>query len=187
MKQSSAEQIRRIAASDRKAFDRLFRSIYPALVRYAFRYVKNRAIAGDIVQDAFVKLWEKRRELDPSGSVKAYMYRIVRNRALNYIRDHSNESVGLEHAEDIEVDPTIQVDGNADGSDELFQLLREWINELPERQREAFELSRFEGLDHEEIAGVMEVSPNTVNNHIVAALGNLRTCYDAYHNEVNEE
>jgi RNA polymerase sigma-70 factor (ECF subfamily) len=65
-------------------------------------------------------------------------------------------------------------------SDERMDLLKNWITDLPERQREAFELSRFEGLDHDEIASVMNVSSNTVNNHIVAALKRLRDRYNVY-------
>jgi RNA polymerase sigma-70 factor, ECF subfamily len=56
----------------------------------------------------------------------------------------------------------------------LERQLTEWIEALPARQREAFELSRYEGLDHHEIAEVMECAPRTVNNHIVSALNTLR-------------
>ena len=62
----------------------------------------------------------------------------------------------------------------------LPKKLHEWVEQLPERQREAFELSRFEGLDHEEIAQVMQVSARTVNNHLVAALRQLRIHYDMH-------
>jgi RNA polymerase sigma-70 factor (ECF subfamily) len=188
MKTTSAEQIRiwveRISDSDREAFDSLFRFLYPRLVQFAFRYVRSKQVAGDIVQDAFVILWEKRRELDPRRSVKAYLYQTVRNRSLNYRRDHSNETVGLELVHDNRLQSTDESDSQKD-SEKIVVLLKTWIEDLPKRQREAFELSRFEGLDHDEIAGVMEVSSNTVNNHIVAALNHLRDRYDDYQNEAN--
>lgn len=190
MTRQSAEQIRiwvkKISDSDRKAFDNLFRSLYPRLVRFAFKYVKNKATAGDIVQDAFVILWEKREELDPQQSVKAYLYSIIRNRSLNYLRDHSSETVGLELLKDSRMKTTDSPDRH-DEQEQLENLLKVWIEDLPQRQQEAFELSRFEGLDHDEIAGVMEVSSNTVNNHIVSALKHLRNRYDAYQKEANNE
>ena len=75
--------------------------------------------------------------------------------------------------------PPEQVDSRENVND-LSEKFGEWIEQLPERQQEAFELSRFEGLSHTEIATVMEVSPKTVNNHIVAALRQLRSLYEEY-------
>lgn len=188
MSKKPVEQIRiwveKIIESDRGAFDSLFRSLYPRLVRFAYKFVKNKSVAGDIVQDAFVILWENRRDLDPQKSVKSYLYRIVRNRSLNYIRDHSSETVGLESLNGDRVKMSDNPEQNEE-TEQLMEMLKEWIKDLPQRQKEAFELSRFEGLDHDEIAGVMEVSSNTVNNHIVAALNHLRERYDVYKNKVN--
>lgn len=183
MNQPSDKQIdawtRAIAESDKDAFERLFRHLYPRLIHFTMRYVNNKATAGDIVQDAFVILWEKRRKADPGRSIKAYLYRIVRNRALNHIRDHSSRMIGFEAVEA----PPAETDDPAEkltDRDEagLEKRMHAWIQALPDRQREAFELSRFEGLDHEEISSVMAISPNTVNNHIVAALQHLRECYE---------
>lgn len=191
MSKASDEQIRiwaeRITKSNREAFDSLFRSLHPRLVGFAFRYVENKAIANDIVQDSFIALWKKREELDPHRSVKAYLYQTVRNKSLNYIRNHSNETLGLELLNESEAHKSSDAEVDSDEeSEKLVLLLKEWIKELPERQREAFELSRFEGLNHDEIAGVMEVSGNTVNNHIVAALNKLRARYDRYQKKTNE-
>ncbi|MFH5883063.1 RNA polymerase sigma-70 factor [Halalkalibaculum sp. DA3122] len=189
MEKPTAEQIqiwaKRISESDQEAFNRFFRSMYPRLIHFAMRYTRRKTVASDIVQDAFVKLWEKRRNIDPGQSIKAYIYRTVRNKALNYIRDHSDETVGLEVLNDTPADTETEIQLN-DRSEQLWELLKQWIEELPDRQREAFKLSRFDGLDHEEIAGVMNISSNTVNNHIVAALDNLRSRCDLYQQEVNE-
>lgn len=183
MDKPSKKQIRiwgeKISASDQKAFNSLFRSLYPRLIHFANRYNPNKAVARDIVQDAFVALWERRNQIEPDRSIQAYLYRIVRNKSLNYIRDHSNETVGL--LDDIPLKAAGKDKHRQENENEqLVSLLRTWIKKLPKRQREAFELSRFEGLDHDEIAGVMDVSSNTVNNHIVAALNKLRDRCDEY-------
>ncbi|MCW9707566.1 RNA polymerase sigma-70 factor [Fodinibius salsisoli] len=184
MAKLSDKQIRiwgkRISNSDRKALNSLFRSLYPGLINFAAKYNSNRAIIRDIVQESFVALWENRSRIDPNGSVKAYLYKTVRNKSLNYIRDHSKETVGLEDYEPLVTDSSFNIGSSDKKEQKLSDLMRKWIEELPGRQREAFRLSRFEGLDHDEIAGVMEVSPNTVNNHIVAALKFLRERYDIY-------
>lgn len=177
----------RILKSDREAFDKLFRSMYPRLVRFVSRYTRNKAVACDITQDVFVILWEKREELDPGRSVKAYLYTIARNRSLNYLRDHSNETVGLELPTESTALKTTAKRDSRDRSEKIGKLMKTWIEDLPERRREAFELSRFEGLDHDEIAGVMNVSPSTVNNHIVAALNYLREQYDEYLEEIKKD
>lgn len=176
--------VRKISESDRKAFDRLFRHFYASLVRFACRYVQSKDIASDIVQEGFMQLWQKRRRLDPEQSVKAYLYQTVRNRSLNYIRDHSRETVGLEPLRQKGLEAQ---NGTEKDTDTRIRMLKQWIKELPGRQREAFELSRFEGLDHDEIAQVMKISANTVNNHIVAALDTLRARSSEYQDQVSSE
>lgn len=185
MKEPDNEQIKYWAAqirkSDREAFDCLFRVLYPALVHYALRFTRHRPAACDIVQDTFVTLWQKRDGIDPEQSLKSYLYRIVKNRSINWLQMYVNRSEPLTD----ETENAIPANGHApdshfEQSSGLAESFNEWIKELPERQQEAFELSRFEGLDHNEIAGVMEVSPKTVNNHIVAALNTLRERYNTY-------
>jgi RNA polymerase sigma-70 factor, ECF subfamily len=174
----------KISKSDKAAFDQLFRSLYAPLVRYAFSYLKDKSSASDIVQDAFIRLWHKRESIDAEQSIKAYLYKMVRNLSLNHLRNRSFEEVGLELVD-------LSVNDSADQSYEegvnpRMELLKQWIMKLPERQREAFRLSRYEGLDHEEIAEVMNVSKWTVNNHIVQAMKNIQSYYDDYHSEIRK-
>lgn len=182
MKDIPEEHIRQWAKgliqSDRKAFDALFRALYPRLVKYAFKMVKDWDSATDIVQDTFVILWQKRRDMDPDRSVRAYLYRAVRNRALNFLRDRREV---MEPIDDLLTEDSSAADDETEKEyEEAFkQKVYQWIFELPDRQREAFELSRFDGLHHKEIANVMDVSQKTVNNHLTAALKQLRKWYDA--------
>jgi len=182
--QQFSEWAEKISRSDRQAFDQVFRSFYPALVRFAMRYVTDKTASKDIVQDCFVSLWQTRHRIDASRSLKSYMYMSIRNRALNAIRDRSGVDVDHELASIHSKGQPADHDLNDNENDEptLEQLMNTWIDQLPDRQKEAFNLSRFEGLDHDEIAGVMGVSPKTVNNHIVAALRSLRDKYEQYEN-----
>ncbi len=187
MNKISSEQIKnwseQIRQSNRRAFDELFRYLYPRLVYFAMRYIKDKPAASDIVQDAFVILWQKREEIDPGQSLKAFMFKIVKNRSINWLQKPDNNSEPFDHhAFNIEANET----DHDKSAEELSNLFRIWIEELPARQQEAFELSRFEGLDHEEIASVMDVSPKTVNNHIVAALQSLRKRYEHHQQQLNK-
>ncbi|MGK7370167.1 MAG: RNA polymerase sigma factor [Candidatus Halalkalibacterium sp. M3_1C_030] len=177
--------VEQISESQQEAFNSLFRALYPQLVRFSLRYTGNKAVAADLTQDAFVTIWKKREEMKQIDSPKAYLYRIVRNHSLNYIRDHSSRTTGLEAMEEPQVEMNDVED--EEQADQQLQLLKQWIGELPDRRREAFELSRFEGLDHDEIAEVMGISSNTVNNHIVAALDYLKECHYEYRKEANSK
>jgi len=162
----------RIRESDANALEAFFRAVQGPLVRYASRYVPESA-AEDVVQDAFVRSWNGRHLIDPSRSLKAFAYRIVRNLSLNSIRDgRTREALLSEHYETAD---TTAADPDEDlARADLAMKLHDWIEELPDRQREALELTRFENLTHAEVAEAMGVSPRTVNNHLVRALRALR-------------
>ena len=170
------ELCRRLKASDRGAFEQVFRRLREGLLRYVRSIVERDAVAHDLVQDVFVYLWGLRETLDPSRPLKAYLYRMARNRAYRFLRDERA------HAEKHEILKR-QASAQTTGSDELearldaevlSRRLRAWIGALPKRQREALLLSRIHGLSHREIASIMGVSPRTVNNHIVRALEHLQ-------------
>lgn len=168
---------RRISNSDEVAFKELFDATFEHYVRYAWRYTKEKDSAMDIVQEGFIKLWNYRDRLDPSQSLKTYIYRMIKHKALNHVRDHQQDKVPLSKLELVDEQEPEPFD---EAESPLSSALQTWIEELPERQKEAFKLSRFEGLTHDEIAEVMEVSPRTVNNHIVAALNTLEDQYRNY-------
>jgi len=164
----------RLCRSESGAFDEVFRFTYDPLVRYAKGLVGDTDTAHDLVQETFLKLWEVRATLDPSRSLKALLYRMVRNLAFNRRRDLNNREA--KHALiQAETPPPIGLPDRHMDAHLLRGKLREWIGTLPERQKEALLLSRYEGLSHEEIALVMEVSPRTVNNHVVKALKYIRS------------
>lgn len=171
---------RRIKASDREAFARVFEALHDRLARYAFQITNEKTVAQDVVQQAFTALWDMRSSLTPEESLEALLFRIVRNRAYNYKRDRrtrtSNHEVLQRNLEPARDTPAADLD-----ADRLEEHLQTWIADLPERQREALALSRFEGLSHEEISQVMDISPPTVNNHIVRALKTLRSKVRSHH------
>lgn len=169
----------RLKNSDRKAYELIFRDMHDALLRYAIRYTSDAAVAADLVQDVFVKLWQVRETLDPNRSLRAFLFRLVRNLALN----HQRNQAGRRDKEDLVraalVRPRSRPDEDLAGR-WLKDKLDVWIADLPKRQREALLLSRHEGLRHDEIALVMGVSPRTVNNHMVKALKHLHRQIQAY-------
>lgn len=162
---------RRLQSSDERAFSELFEAMHVTLLRYAWRYTGDQESARDVVQDAFLKVWQMRTDIDPERSLKALMYTMVRNLSLNHNR--SSKHTNGELPEHELHDHTPSADQRVDAA-MLDDRIRRLIDNLPPRRREAFMLSRYEGLSHEEIAQVMNLTPRTVNTHIVLALKDLR-------------
>ncbi len=174
------EWARRIRTGDLDAFEALFRHLQPMLTRIAYSLADTPAEADDAVQETFVRLWEGRARLDPAQSVRAYLARSVRNRLLNVARDARTRRDLLDaHAPALAPSPSDRPDDLAHGVS-LADHLRASLADLPERQRMALTLTRFEGLSHAEAADAMACSARTVNNHIVRGLRTLRRRLQAY-------
>lgn len=164
-----------LRASDRETLREIFFLFRDDLVRYVTTIIRDGSVAHDLVQDVFVSLWDLRERLDPDCALRSYVFRMARNRAYRYLRDERL------HAEKHD---QLMADGSSNGSaveqpDAIAQgllmgaYLERWLAALPERQREALILSRYQGLSHREIASVMGISARTVNNHILRALAHL--------------
>ena len=179
---SFEEYCRRLNASDRGAFGDLFRLLRGELILYVRRIVKDDALAHDLIQDVFISLWGLRTSLDPSRSLKAYIYQMAKNRAIRHLRDERihDEKHKIIKVQSSDLVPTRDLPDSKIDAGTLTAKLKAWINELPDRQREAILLSRFQGLSHREIAEVMSISPRTVNNHIMRALGHLQSRIEAF-------
>jgi len=169
---------RRLAESDHSALQSVFDATHDGLVSYARRIVADESVSKDLVQVAFIRLWNHRENLDPERPVQAWLYRTVRNLALTRLRDERSRE---RHLSDWDDAPQWRDPGPEALLEEreLGQLLQRWLAELPDRQREALMLSRFKGLSHDEIASVMGIAPRTVNNHLVRGLRLLRKRFEA--------
>ena len=182
MRAISAEQFRKwslgLQRSDHEAYAALFKATYDALFRYAWTFTRSEDAAYDVLQDVYLKLWQVRTRIDPSRSLRALLYQMVRNYALNHRRDARRHALDPIDASFYE--PPAETFESALYARDLGALIRAWVDEMPERRREAFRLSRYEGLSHEEIARVMGLTPKTVNNHVVLALQHLRARLRTY-------
>ena len=163
-----------------EAYEYLFATYYPRLHNYALRFLADGDAVGDIIQDCFMKLWEKRGELILQ-SVGALLFRMVRNQCLNYLRHKALEdsewlqSLNLEdHSERL-----YSTDFLDDPDQELlFQELKRQVEQtldaLPERSRQIFTMSRFDGMKNRERAEELGISAKVVERHIGRALKMFR-------------
>lgn len=164
---------------DEVTFEKLFRNHFKGLTWFAVRYVKDVETAREIVQDAFIHLWEKRDTIDLSKSVKSYLASSVYNKSLNYIRDNKKFD------RDILTFENLFPDAAYDQTDrlitaELDKKIKEAIDELPEKCREVFVMSRFQNLKYQEIADKLQISVKTVETQMSKALQHMREKLSEY-------
>lgn len=157
------------------AIDAIFRQYFGDLCRTIYRIIPDEAIAQDIAQEVFVQLWQRRHTLSVQTTLGAYLRRAGINRALNYLRDNRRFSdaddtqvLETQVSHETNIEQTLEVS-------ELQEAIDRAIDQLPERCRLVFILSRFEDLSHQEIADQLAISPKTVENQITKALRLLRS------------
>ncbi|MDP1622852.1 MAG: RNA polymerase sigma-70 factor [Bacteroidales bacterium] len=158
---------------DERTLELLFRDNFTGLCRFAYGYVKDEEAAKEIVQDAFVNLWERRQMIDLSKSVKSYLSTTVRNKCLNYLRDHKKFSSDLIELENLSGDAKYDHADKLVEADIRDQIARA-IDELPEKCREIFILSRNHHLKYQQIADHLGISIKTVETQMSKALQHLR-------------
>jgi RNA polymerase sigma-70 factor (ECF subfamily) len=170
---SDSEIIRRIRQGDKQEFEKLFRSSYVSLVRYAKTILKDHDTAEEIVQDLFFRLWQDRGNLTIESSLNGYLFRSVHNRSLHYIE---HQKVVDRHAGEIaaSADQTAEPVTEAIYYSELQSKVAKVLERLPERCSVIFRMSRFEGLKYNEIAEKLSVSLKTVEANMGKALKEFR-------------
>ena len=164
--------VEHMKAGDRGAFDKIFRRYYASLVRFCICYVADEDVAAEIVQDLFVKIWTGRDKLKITTSFESYLLGSVRNAAYTYIntqRSHNEIHQMMYTGESDETDPSDQLQSN-----NLEESYRKVLAMMPEKRREVFVASRFDGLKYAEIAEKLNLSQKTVEAHMMAAIKQLR-------------
>ena len=166
------ELLARVRDGDEHAFDAIFREHYAPLVRCAEAMLHRRDLAEEIVQDVLLALWQRRDSLVVEDSLRAYLFRATRNRALNHLRHAVIERKAEPELSAVEAPDAVAASTMIDG--EMETALRAAIRALPPRCREVFELSRVSGLRYAEIAVTLGISVKTVEAQMGKALRVLR-------------
>lgn len=164
--------VERLRSKDKLAFELVFNEYYGTLRSYAFRFVDEIEEADEIVQDVFVKFWEKCEKIAPGSSVKSYLYRSVHNTALNHLKHQKVKDAYRQYVIGF-MEEAVEDTGES-GKEDVQKRILEEINNLPPRCSEIFKLSRFEGLKYREIAEHLEISIKTVEVQMGKALKILR-------------
>ncbi|MBO6515732.1 MAG: RNA polymerase sigma-70 factor [Bacteroidia bacterium] len=170
--------IHRLKEKDEKAFEEVFRTYYPELCRFAYKYVENQDVAEELVQELFYSLWAKLDAIDINTSIKSYLYSSVRNAAYNYFKRQKVADKYVAHqmnhgAVVVAADQRLEVK-------ELSNRIDKAIESLPDKCKQVFRLSRVENKKYKEIAEELDISIKTVENQMGKALKVLRKELGSY-------
>lgn len=154
-------------------FDKIYVTYFSRMCRFAKEYVLSDEDAENIVQDVFLLLWEKRDVLDVQVSLISYLFSLVKNRCLDYLR---RQVIVENYKQELsaKLSALEQLNVTIGSEEDVERAIRVAIDKLPERCREIFIKSRIEGKKYREIAEELDLSVNTVENQMGIALKKLR-------------
>lgn len=158
-------------------FEKIYKLYYPKMFAFARSYIQANEDAENIVQDVFLALWEKKDELELSCTFTTYLFTLVKNRCLNFLRHKLiEEDYNAQMKEELgfKLYALEAFEYSFQSEKELQVIIQRALDKLPERCREIFIKSRIEGLKYKEISEELGISVNTVENQIVTALKKLR-------------
>ena len=162
-----------IQRGDEQAFERLFKTYYFELARFAWRYVKSKAIAEELVQEVFADIWDESEQWNPRSSLKLYLYQSVKHQALDYLNHEKVREKYDPRWMSKKEYPTIDF-RDSRREEQIRAAIGKEIQALPPRSRMTYTLHRHDGLTYKEIAEVMDVSVKTVESQMTRTLKRLR-------------
>lgn len=162
------QMVQRLKAGDMVAFRKVFDAFSERLYHFTCSYLKDTEVAEEIVQDVFLRVWEKREEIDEDKSFKSFLYTMTVNKVLNYLKHQVVRQKYEKYLTNFNQDATDDTESKV-YYNELKVRLGGLMNKLPEQQCHIFEMSRNQGLSNREIAEQLGLSIRTVENQIYRA------------------
>ncbi len=162
------------------AYEELFKQTFSRMLGYCKLFITDVSQANDMVQECFVKLWEKRSTIKPTQSVESLLFVMLRNRCLNYLRDHKLQTIekDIKTVKENELQHIYQLDftGKEDKSleESLIEAIRESIDKLPAKRKLVFIKTKIEGRKIREVAEELGISVKAVEKHLHQAKEQIR-------------
>lgn len=177
---SGWKKMKKDSFSTLDSFEELFALYYPKVKSFALSLAGNISDADEIAQTVFIKLWNHRDVLAACSSLDAYIYRVSRNTVNDFLRQKSRLR---RYRTDSDVMPQPADRKSADSTllaSELMSIEEKAVENMPDKRREVYELSRSQGKSNEEIARMLGLSKRTVEKHIQLALHSIRNRIDDF-------
>lgn len=168
-----SKSIQLLIAGDESVFNMTYELYSEKVYRVAFRFLKDKEQSEEIVQETFINLWLSKEKLDPEGNIWLYLFVISKRLSLTALRQISKSTNLVDKIFHNTTEEHNQTEEEVLARD-LGLYTERIIQKLPHQQQLVFKLSRIDGLSYKEIAEQLHISPNTVKNHMVAALKTLK-------------
>ncbi len=159
---------------DRVAFEALMKKYFSLILNFVFRFVGNRQAAEDLTQDIFLKIHDQARNYVPKSSFKTWIYVIARNMSLNEVRRNKYRDTNTEITGDEADTRSDMHPESATLENETVTMVRQAIEQLPERQKTALIMNRYDELSYDEIATIMKLSPKAIKSLLMRARESLK-------------
>jgi RNA polymerase sigma-70 factor (family 1) len=161
---------------EEKSFSEVFHALFSTLNYYAFKITKDPMISEDIVEDAFVKIWDRRGTFYQFGALKSYLYTIVRNSSIKWIQKNKDARISSTD-ESIQIPTTDKNRMEVIIEAEVFREMHEFLNRLPKQSQKIIKMIFLEGKKTGEVADEMGLSLSTVKNQKANGLNKLKKYY----------
>ncbi len=181
MNELTGNIVKQIQSGNRAAFDQFYKEYFRSMVAFASSYLRDKNLAEDLVQDAFIKLWEKRTTINDDSNLGAFLVTIIKNSMLDYFNHvriknkvESQLQSSLAHSVELNYQSIEACDPNSLFQKDIHQLIQKALNRMPEQTKTIFEMSRFKNMSYQEIAQHYQISVKGVGFHIAKALKEMR-------------
>jgi len=173
---TETELVKKVAAGNEQAFEQLYRIYNPKVYYYLRKLTKDNDLAEELVQQVFMKVWEKRGRLNPDKAFVSYLYRMSENLVMDFHRKTRRDKKAMEAlllvASELIAGPVEAIISKEDDG-----LLQQAINKLPPQRMKIFMLCKFEGKSYEEVSALLGISTSTISDHIVKATKSIKTSF----------
>lgn len=172
------ELIERMRRGDTGALGILYMRYAPSVSNFAYRFIRVREDIDDITHNIFCSLWENREALKNPDSLKSYLFMMTRNAIF---KAYKHQKIVRDY-EEVVKDETAEESTDGERlvtTKDLLELIELMVSQMPEKQREAFRMSRYQNMTYDEIAEKLDVSRKTVQHYISQALAELRKLTEA--------
>ncbi len=160
--------LHKLRNGDTIAFEEVYKTFAPVLYQRLLRLLKDTDTVEEILQDTFLKLWERRAQIDPQQGFKTYLYRIADHLAIDLFRKISRDKALQQELWSNTVSFYLHTEETLIAKEQR-QLIEDAINRLPPKRKQILLLCKLEGKSYQEVAELMGISVSTVSNQLVKA------------------
>ena len=172
--------IKQLQDGNEKVFEQIVREYWPRMFKFALIYTQNNETSQELVQDTFLVLWNNRAVLKDNTNLITYLMVVLRNKCLNLLEQTRIRKLYIEEIDDETIYQRANLYVLQDEasqiveSEDLHKAIERALSKLPDKTREIFMLSRYDGLKNQQIAETKNISQKTVEYHISKALQILK-------------